>query len=190
MTTNFHDVDWSTLPQPSDDGSTDHLPGSVLPIVPLEATDGTTVDLSALDGCTVVYAYPRTGQPGVPLPDGWDLIPGARGCTPQSCSFRDHFAQLQDLGVKHLFGLSTQDSSYQREVVERLHLPFLLLSDHPLRLTRALNLPTFDVNGMTLLKRFTLIIKAGKIEHVFYPIFPPNKNAADVIDWFRSQRVV
>jgi peroxiredoxin len=157
--------------------------------VPLRATDGATVDLSALTGRVVVYAYPRTGRPGVENPEGWDMIPGARGCTPQSCSFRDHFAELRALGVDRLFGLSTQDSGYQREAAERLHLPFALLSDEQLKLTRAMALPTFQTSGMTLLKRFTLVIDDGTVEHVFYPVFPPDRSAGDVIDWLsRSAR--
>ena len=134
-------------------------------------------------GRTVVYAYPRTGRPGVESPQGWDMIPGARGCTPQSCSFRDHFVELKELGVDHLFGLSTQDPEYQREAADRLHLPFAILSDEPLKLTRAMDLPTFETSGMTLLKRFTLVIDNGRIEQVFYPVFPPDRSASDVIEW-------
>jgi len=155
--------------------------------VSLRATDGDTVDLSVMPGWTIVYAYPRTGRPGIENPEGWDMIPGARGCTPQSCSFRDHFAELRALGVDHLFGLSTQDSEYQREAAERLHLPFALLSDENLKLARAMILPTFEISGMTLLKRFTLVIKSGTVEHVFYPVFPPDRSACDVIAWL-SQR--
>src|SRR5216683_1852169 len=136
------------LPVPEDDGAARHLAGLRLPSIALAATDGTQVDLAALAGRTVVYIYPRTGRPGVALPDGWDAIPGARGCTPQSCSFRDHFAELRALGVDHLFGLSTQDPDYQREAAERLHLPFAILADAGLRFTRALRLPTFEVDGM------------------------------------------
>jgi peroxiredoxin len=138
--------------------------------VPLPATDGRIVDLAALRGRSIVYAYPRTGQPGIENPAGWDLIPGARGCTPQTCSFRDHFAELEALGVHHLFGLSTQDSEYQREAAERLHLPFAILSDEHLELTHAMKLPTFETSGMTLLKRFTLVIDDGVVKHVFYPV--------------------
>lgn len=180
--------DWSTIPAPQDDGAARHLIGSELPSVSLEATDGKTVDLSTLRGRTVVYAYPRTGRPGTDNPDGWDLIPGARGCTPQACAFRDHFAEIKSLGVDHLFGLSTQDIAYQREAVERLHLPFPILSDEQLILTRALNLPTFETAGMTLLKRFTLIVDNGVIEHVFYPVFPPDRNASDVLSWLSQNR--
>ena len=135
--------DWSTIPAPKDDGATRHLVGAKLASVFLRATDGGMVDLSAVRGRTVVYAYPRTGKPGVENPPGWDMIPGARGCSPQSCSFRDHFAELKRLGVQHLFGLSTQDPAYQQEAAERLHLPFALLSDEHLALSRAMQLPTF-----------------------------------------------
>jgi len=134
----------------------------------------------------VVYTYPRTGRPGVPNPEGWDLIPGARGCTPQTCAFRDHFAELRALGVDYLFGLSTQGPAYQREAAERLHLPFTILSDELFELTTALRLPTFATNGMTLLKRLTLVINNGVSEHVFYPVFPPDRNADDVIAWLKS----
>ncbi|MBO0757363.1 MAG: peroxiredoxin [Bradyrhizobiaceae bacterium] len=171
------------LPVPTDDGATRHLTGLKLPALALAATDGSSVDLSQLADRTVVYVYPRTGRPGVPLPDGWDAIPGARGCTPQSCGFRDHLGELKQLGVANVFGLSTQDSDYQREVVERLHLPFPLLSDANLTFTRSLNLPTFVVAGMTLLKRMVLVIDGGTIVKVFYPVFPPDKSAEEVIAW-------
>src|SRR5215467_4736867 len=176
------------LPAPQDDGAARHLAGLRLPSVPLAATDGSHVDLSKLKGRTVVYIYPRTGVPGQPSPDGWDAIPGARGCTPQSCSFRDHFAELKGLGVAQLYGLSTQDSNYQREAAERLHLPFAILSDAALKLARAINLPTFTVTGMILLKRMALVIEDGVITKVFYPVFPPDKNAGEVIAWLRTSR--
>jgi peroxiredoxin len=176
------------LPVPEDDGAARHLAGMRLPFVPLAATDGAEVDLAKLAGRTVVYIYPRTGRPGVPLPDGWDTIPGARGCTPQSCSFRDHFGELKSLGVAHLFGLSTQDTGYQREAVDRLHLPFPILSDANLRLARAINLPTFEVAGMTLLKRMVLIIDDGVVAKAFYPVFPPDESAAGVVGWLRCSR--
>lgn len=179
--------DWSTIPAPQDDGATAHLVGVRLPAVGLKATNGETVDLSTLRGRTVVYAYPRTGRPGTKNPPGWDLIPGARGCTPQACAFRDHFAQLKSCGVDHLFGLSTQDFAYQREAAERLHLPFAILSDEHLKLTKALNLPTFETSGMTLLKRFTLVIDHGTITHVFYPVFPPDRSASDVLGFLSQQ---
>ncbi len=176
--------DWSKIPAPADDGGARHLPGSRVPSVPLPATDGTAVDLSALPGRAVVYAYPRTGPASGANPEGWDMIPGARGCTPQSCAFRDHHRELGELGAG-VFGLSTQDIDYQREAVERLHLPFELLSDADLAFARALRLPTFDVEGMTLLKRLTLVVRDGTIETVFYPVFPPDRNADDVLEWLR-----
>ena len=175
--------DWSRIPAPVDDGATRHLLGATMAAIPLQATDGHQIGLSALHGRSIVYAYPRTGQPGIDNPPGWDLIPGARGCTPQTCSFRDHFAELKVLGIQHLFGLSTQDPAYQREAAERLHLPFPILSDEHLKLTRAMNLPTFETNGMTLLKRFTLVIDDGVVKHVFYPVFPPDRSATDVLEW-------
>jgi peroxiredoxin len=174
------------IPAPQDDGGARHLTGLKLPSVTLAATDGNQTDLSKLNGRTVVYIYPRTGVPGVPLPDGWDGIPGARGCTPQSCSFRDHFAELKQLGVAHLYGLSTQDTDYQREAVTRLHLPFPVLSDVGLVFTQSLRLPTFTTAGMTLLKRMALVIDDGVIVKVFYPVFPPDKNAEEVIAWLRQ----
>jgi len=176
------------LPAPQDDGAARHLAGMRLPSLVLAATDGSNVDLSKLSGRTVVYVYPRTGVPGQPLPEGWNEIPGARGCTPQSCGFRDHFGELKRLGVVRVFGLSTQDTAYQREAVERLHLPFPVLSDDRLALARALDLPTFTTSGMTLLKRMALIIDDGVISKVFYPVFPPDKNAEEVIAWLRNQQ--
>jgi len=179
--------DWSKIPMPRDDGATRHLVGMPIASLPLPATDGTTVDLSTLRRGVVVYVYPRTGKPGIENPPGWYLIPGARGCTPQSCSFRDHFAELRALGVEHLFGLSTQDTLYQREAAQRLHLPFSLLSDSKFAFARAMGLPTFETNGMTLLKRLTLIIKDGIIDHVFYPVFPPDRNASEVMAWLAAR---
>ena len=176
------------LPVPQDDGATRHLKGLKLPDIVLAATDGRAVSLAQLAGRTVVYVYPRTGRPGQALPTGWNAIPGARGCTPQSCSFRDHFAELKGLGVTQLFGLSTQTTDYQREVAERLHLPFALLSDKDLKLARALKLPTFEVDGMVLIKRMAWIIDGGIISQVFYPVFPPDKSASEVIAWLRESR--
>jgi peroxiredoxin len=187
MTSSIEAPDWSSIPRPVDDGAASHLTGMLLPSVPLPATDGATVDLSSLRGRVVVYAYPRTGIPGVENPPGWDLIPGARGCSPQSCAFRDHFAELRALGVVHLFGLSSQDSAYQREAAERLHLPFAILSDERFALADALRLPTFHRSGMRLLKRLALVINNGKIEHIFYPVFPPDQNASEVAAWLAAQ---
>jgi peroxiredoxin len=175
------------LPVPVDDGAARHLAGARLPSIPLAATDGTRVDLSALTGRTVVYVYPRTGDPNAGTPDGWNAIPGARGCTPQSCGFRDHFAELQRLGVAQLFGLSTQTTAYQREAVERLHLPFAILSDADLALTRALKLPTFVFDGMELIKRMAWVIDRGAITRLFYPVFPPDRNAEEVIAWLQAK---
>ena len=173
------------LPVPQDDGAARHLVGMELPDIALAATDGTEVRLSTLKGRTIVYVYPRTGRPGQALPTGWDAIPGARGCTPQSCGFRDHFAELKQLGVRALYGLSTQDTAYQREAAERLHLPFAILSDADLNLTRVMRLPTFTVDGMTLIKRMAWVIDGGVVSHVFYPVFPPDRSASEVIGWLK-----
>jgi peroxiredoxin len=174
------------LPVPQDDGAARHLAGAKLPDIALPATDGRQVDLAKLKGRTVVYIYPRTGRPGQAPPTGWDGIPGARGCTPQSCSFRDHFAELKRLGVAQLFGLSTQDLDYQREAVERLHLPFAILSDADLKLTHGLGLPTFQADGMTLIRRMAWVIDDGVIAHVFYPVFPPDKSAEEVVAFLQA----
>jgi peroxiredoxin len=174
------------LPRPVDDGAARHLVGLEMPKLSLPSTLGRMVDLSSLAAArTVIYAYPMTGVPGKALPEGWDMIPGARGCTPQSCSFRDHHKELAALGADVL-GLSTQTTAYQIEMSERLHLPFEVLSDAELRLVHALRLPTFEVDGMRLLKRLTLILRNRHIEHVFYPVFPPNESAAEVMAWLRA----
>lgn len=185
--TNLLSVDWSKIPAPNDDGAAKHLIGMPVPSIPLPSTDGRTIDLASLPGTTIVYAYPMTGKPDVPLPDGWDMLPGARGCTPQSCAFRDHFAELRGLGAGNLFGLSTQTTGYQKEAADRLHLPFALLSDSEFKLSAALRLPTFETAGMRLFKRLTLVISQHNIEHIFYPVFPPDRNATDVIDWLKSR---
>lgn len=175
------EVDWSNIPAPRDDGAASHLAGMHLPPVPLPASNGSVVDLSGLDGVAVVYVYPMTGRPGTSLPDDWDMIPGARGCTPQSCAFRDHYAELKSLGADHLFGLSVQDSAYQKEAAERLRLPFPLLSDEKHEFGNALRLPAFEAEGKKLLKRLTLIIRDATISDVIYPVFPPDRNAEEVI---------
>jgi peroxiredoxin len=177
------------LPIPEDDGAAGHLPGLTLPSLPLPSTDGSSVDVAKLKGQTVLYCYPKTGVPGQALPDGWDAIPGARGCTPEACAFRDHFAELKAAGADHVFGLSTQDTAYQQELHARLHLPFPILSDAKLELTRALHLPTFEAWGDTLTKRITLIVRDARIVHVFYPIFPPDGHAAEVLTWLRANPV-
>lgn len=187
---NLTDVDWSKIPAPEDDGAAAHLVGMTIPSLDLRATDDTTVDLSALKGRTVVFGYPRTGEPGkIGLTDDWDMIPGARGCTPQTCAFRDLFAELKAAGAKHVFGLSTQSNAYQTEMASRLHLPFPVLSDEKLELTDALNLPTMDVADLTLIKRLALIVDDDRITHVFYPVFPPDRNAGDVLEWLRAHPV-
>jgi peroxiredoxin len=187
---NLLEVDWSKIPAPTDDGAAKHLVGMAIPPVGLLATDDTSVTLSELPGRTVVFAYPRTGEPGkISLVDDWDMIPGARGCTPQTCSFRDLFADLKAAGAKHVFGLSAQDNVYQTEMASRLHLPFPVLSDEKLALSRALNLPTMEVAGLTLIKRLALIVDDGVITHVFYPVFPPDRNAGDVLAWLQENPV-
>jgi len=190
MATVLHDPTQlpDNLPVPQDDGAARHLAGSRLPDIALAATDGREVNLSKLSGRSVVYVYPRTGRPGQALPTGWNDIPGARGCTPQSCGFRDHFAELKRLGVAALYGLSAQDTAYQREAVERLHLPFAILSDAELKLTQAMRLPSFQVDGMTLIKRMAWVIDDGIVTKVFYPVFPPDRSAGDVVHWLQASR--
>lgn len=176
------------IPVPLDDGGARHLTGMKLPDLALPATSGSAVNLSKLRGLTVLYIYPRTGVPGVDLPTAWNDIPGARGCTPQSCSFRDHHAELKALGIAQVYGLSVQDTAYQQEAATRLHLPFPLLSDETLAFTKALRLPTFSVDGMTLTKRMAWVIDDGVITQVFYPVFPPDRSAAEVIAWIQASR--
>jgi peroxiredoxin len=174
------------LPRPVDDGAAAHLPGLAMPALALPATDGTDVRVDVVPAPAtrlVLYAYPRTAVPGQdPLVPGWDAIPGARGCTPEACAFRDHAADLAALGAA-VAGVSTQDTAYQREAATRLRLPFPLLSDADLRLASALRLPTFEAGGLTLLARTTLVVRDGVIEHVFYPVFPPDQHARQVLDW-------
>jgi len=184
---NLLEVDWSKIPAPADDGAAAHLNGMTVPPVGLLATDDTLVTLAALPGRTVVFAYPRTGEPGkIALVDDWDMIPGARGCTPQTCAFRDLFSDLKAAGAAHVFGLSTQSNAYQAEMAARLHLPFPVLSDEKLVLTRALDLPTMEVAGLILIKRLALVIDNARIRHVFYPVFPPDRNAGDVLAWLKD----
>jgi peroxiredoxin len=185
-------TDFSVLPEnlpvPQDDGAADHLRGLAAPEVTLPSTSGERVTLSALGpGRTVIYVYPLTGRPGVDLPEGWDNIPGARGCTTEACDFRDHHQDLIDAGVSRVVGLSSQDTPYQRELTERLRLPFEILSDTELRLVDTLALPTFDAAGQTLFKRLTLVIHDDLIAHAFYPIFPPNHHAQEVLAWLRTE---
>jgi len=184
------EVDWSKIPPPIDDGAAAHLVGMMVPPISLVATNDSSVTLSALHGRIVVFAYPRTGEPGkISLVDDWDMIPGARGCTPQTCAFRDLFAELRSAGAEHVFGLSSQSNIYQTEMASRLHLPFPVLSDEKLALTRALNLPTMEVAGLTLIKRLALVIDDARVSHVFYPVFPPDRNAGDVLAWLKRNPV-
>lgn len=183
---NLLEVDWSKIPAPVDDGAAAHLKGMAVPPISLMATNDTSVTL-ALPGRTVVFAYPRTGEPGkIALVDDWDMIPGARGCTPQTCAFRDLFAELKAAGAAQVFGLSTQSNEYQTEMASRLHLPFPVLSDEKLLLTRALDLPTMVVADQTMIKRLALIIDDARITHMFYPVFPPDRNASDVLAWLKA----
>jgi peroxiredoxin len=183
-TTNLNQLP-ANLPRPRDDGGARHLKGMAIPDLALPSTANRMVNLSKITATrTVIYCYPMTGQPGKALPQGWDDIPGARGCTPETCGFRDHHTDLAKLHAE-VFGLSTQDTPYQQEMVKRLEVPFEVLSDEHLAFARALKLPTFTVEGMTLLRRLTLIVKAGRIEHVFYPVFPPDTHAEEVLAWLR-----
>jgi peroxiredoxin/DNA-binding transcriptional MerR regulator len=180
-------VNRTTLVRPQDDGAAAHLVGRSLPALVLSATDGTTADLAALGaGRTVLYLYPLTGRPGVDLPDGWDTIPGARGCTPEACGFRDHHEELRAAGAARVFGLSSQSSGYQRELVDRLRLPFRMLSDPEFAVRDALELPTFEADGLILYRRLTMIVHEGVIEHVFCPVFPPDQHAGQVLAWLRA----
>ena len=175
------------LPVPTDDGAARHLPGRRMPGVTLQSTAGRAVRLDALGtGWTVLYCYPRTGRPEAGPPPGWDDVPGARGCTPQACRYRDHYADLRALDAQ-VYGVSTQTTEYQQEMAERLHLPYEVLSDAGFLLTDALALPTFEIHGIRLLRRLTLLVRANRIEHCFYPVFPPDADADHVLDWLRSR---
>lgn len=185
---NLEAVDWRAIPAPIDDGSADHLEGMAIPKVALPSTGGGQVCLGHLRGWSVLFFYPMTGRPGEPLPDGWDDIPGARGCTPQSCAFRDMSQELAQKGVSAVFGISTQETEYQQEAADRLHLPFALLSDAELQLTTALRLPTMEVDGRLLIKRLTLILRGTQVKRVFFPVFPPARNAADVLKFMESKQ--
>lgn len=178
------------LPRPVDDGAANHIKNALVPAISLESTAGRRVDLSRLSAPrTVLYCYPMTGVPGMALPEGWNMIPGARGCTPQTCGFRDLHREFSSLSAE-VFGLSTQTSAYQREMAQRLGLPFEVLSDCHFEFCDALRLPTFEVDGTRLLKRLTLIIREARIEHVFYPVFPPNESAGEVLRWWRENPIV
>ena len=175
------------LPVPEDDGAADNLPGTTLPEVTLPSSQGGSLNLAQVGGeYVVVYVYPRTGRPGEPLPEGWDEIPGARGCTVQSCAFRDHEGDIAAHGAA-VIGISAQWPEDQREFAEREHIPYAVLSDDSLQLADALGLPTFETSGMRLYRRLTFIAREGRIEKVFYPIFPPGRDAVDVLEWLGAQ---
>lgn len=177
----------SDVPKPEDDGACNHLQGTTLPSVSLPSTSGSPVDLSKLSGLTILFCYPRTAGPNETVPDSWNQIPGARGCTPQACSFRDASSDFAEHGVARIFGCSTQDTAYQQELRERTHLPYHILSDEKLDLVSALKLPTFEFNGATLIKRMSMAIQDGKIVRVWYPVFPPGESAGEVLKWLKSR---
>lgn len=176
-----------SLPVPQDDGACDHLPGRALPAIELPSTAGRMVNLAELKVPTVLFFYPRNAQPHEPIPEEWNLIPGARGCTPHSCGFRDLHHEFKVLGFQ-IFGVSTQDTDYQKELVDRVHLPFEVLSDAKLELVKALQLPIFEYHGRQLIKRMAWVVEAGRITKVFYPVFPPDKNADEVLSWLKARR--
>ena len=177
----------ASLPVPQDDGGCDHLPGRALPAIELPSTAGRTVNLAELNIPTVLFFYPRNAQPHEPIPEEWNMIPGARGCTPHSCGFRDLHHEFKVLGFQ-IFGVSTQDTDYQKELVNRVHLPFEVLSDAKFELVKALQLPTFEYHGRQLIKRMAWVVEAGRITKVFYPVFPPDKNADEVLSWLKARR--
>lgn len=184
---NLTSVDWSKLPAPQDDGAADHLQGTQLPPISLQNTMGGFIDLSKLSGLTILFAYPMTARPDQELPDNWDQIPGARGCTPQTCSFRDDLEQLKAAGVDQVFGISAQSTDYQLEAVKRLHLPYGLLSDSEGIARSALKLPYMNVEGVALLSRLTMAIVDNRIEKVWYPVFPPDQNSTEILNWINSK---
>jgi peroxiredoxin len=179
----------SDLPRPEDDGACSHLTDLPIPNIslPPASNPSNLVDISKLPGLTIIFCYPRTGAPGEVVPPEWNNIPGARGCTPQACSFRDNRPQLKSLGVNQLFGLSTQDTNYQQEVHTRLRLPYDLLSDGKLEFQKALNLPTFEWQGQKVIRRLTLAIEDGKVAKWWYPIFPPDSNVFHVLEWLKER---
>lgn len=187
MTGPLHAPDWAALPTPVDDGAAAHLLGMCLPDIPLPATTGPPLCLSQLGGLTVVYVYPAMGAADGTVPDGWDAIPGARGCTPQSCAFRDHLADLQALGAEGVIGLSGQSPDFQAQAAARLHLPFPLVSDADGALTQAMGLPMFELHGQRYLQRMIWIVQNGRIVHLWYPVFPPDQSAALVQAWLRAR---
>lgn len=178
----------SDLPVPEDDGACKHLIGSPVPPIEMTSTSGRLINLASQTGWVVIYCYPMTGRPGQAIPDGWASIPGAAGCTPQSCSFRDSHDEIKSFGAS-VFGMSAQTAEDQIEAVQRLQLPYELLSDNALLFAQTLGLPVFEAGGMRLLKRVTLIVKKGMVAKYFYPVFPPDKNANEVLSWLRVHAV-
>jgi peroxiredoxin len=176
------------LPVPKDDGGFDHIRNSTIPSISLNTTSNTEVDLSTLPGLTILFTYPRTGGPNETIPDAWNAIPGARGCSPQACSFRDALSTLRSKGVKQIYGLSTQDTAYQQEAKERLHLSYDLLSDEALEFVNSVKMPTFTWEGNELVKRSILAIEDGKVVKVWYPVFPTDASARLVDEWLNSGR--
>jgi peroxiredoxin len=177
----------SGLPVPEDDGAADHLTGAPVPSMRLPSTQGELALAELAEGLLVLYVYPRTGRPGVEPPAAWDETPGARGCTPQSCGYRDHGAELRELGAR-VVGVSAQSLDDQREAAERLRLPHPVAADPELRLAEALRLPTFEFDGQRLYKRLAFVAEGGRIVKVFYPVFPPDENAAHVVAWLRGKQ--
>ena len=174
------------LPVPEDDGACDHLLGQMLPQLTLESSQG-PVSLRALSQeRLVLYVYPRTGRPDQPVPAGWDAIPGARGCTPQLCAFRDHAEELAVLGAL-VAGLSAHTVDDQIELAEREQIPYPVIADPELKVAAALRLPLFQFEGVTLYKRVTLVVEGCAIAKVFYPVFPPDKNAEEVVAWLEGR---
>ncbi len=174
------------LPVPADDGACDHLEGTPLPSLLLKTSSGNSVDLSEEKGVVVIFFYPMIGSPDSPPMEDWNDIPGARGCTPQTCSYRDSYQQLTELGAK-VFGTSSQAFEEQSEAAVRLELPFQLLNDSAFQLTESLKLPTFEYQGVKMIKRLTLVVVDGVIRKVFYPVFPPNENVNHVIAWLNEE---
>ncbi|MCJ1396083.1 hypothetical protein MMC18_008971 [Xylographa bjoerkii] len=179
----------SDLPVPTDDGACDHLTNAGLPNTTLPSTGSPSnpLDVSQLHDLTIIFCYPRTGAPDEVVPTTWDAIPGARGCTPQACSFRDNLPALKEHGVKNVYGLSTQGTEYQKEVHDRVHLPYELLSDEGLGFVKAMRLPTIEWEGKQLVKRITLAVEKRKVVKYWYPVFPPDRNVLDVLDWLKGR---
>ncbi|HBQ37326.1 MAG TPA: peroxiredoxin [Rhodobacteraceae bacterium] len=181
-------INWDNIPKPPEDRRAEHITGTALPPVCLTSTDGVEINLADLRGTSVIYAYPLMSRPDVAPPEGWENIPGAKGCTPQSCAYRDHYQDLKTAGADNIFGLSVQDTDYQREAVARLHLPFPLLSDSDYMLTRVISLPTTQVEGRYLLNRLTMLLEDNEIVKIHYPVYPPDQDAENVLNWLQNKK--